>query len=210
MSNGEENNIQDVDMYSGLINEKDELNNEINGNNTKGDKKTKVEKSNFFFDWIVPIVIAVILATLINKYVIFKVKIPSESMVPTLNVGDRLFVTRVYNPEKLKRGDVVVFDSEELNERMIKRLIGLPGDTVIIRNGVVQVNGETLQEDYIGTPDNYNGEFQVPEGKYFFLGDNRAHSDDSRYWENPYIDASEIDGKAVLKYYPIKDFEIIK
>ena len=206
MSNGEKNNIQDVDMYSGLINEKDELNNEINGNNTKGDKKTKVEKSNFFFDWIVPIVIAVILATLINKYVIFKVKIPSESMVPTLNVGDRLFVTRVYNPEKLKRGDVVVFDSEELNERMIKRLIGLPGDTVIIRNGVVQVNGETLQEDYIGTPDNYNGEFQVPEGKYFFLGDNRFWSLDSRYWENPYIDGSDITGKAQIKVYPLKDF----
>ena len=206
MSNGEENNIQDIDMYSGLINEKDELNNEINGNNTKGDKKTKVEKSNFFFDWIVPIVIAVILATLINKYVIFKVKIPSESMVPTLNVGDRLFVTRVYNPEKLKRGDVVVFDSEELNERMIKRLIGLPGDTVIIRNGVVQVNGETLQEDYIGTPDNYNGEFQVPEGKYFFLGDNRYWSLDSRYWQNPYIDGSDIKGKAQIKVYPWKDF----
>ena len=64
-----------------------------------------VKKSNFFNEWIIPIVIAVILAILINRFLIFKVKIPSESMVPTLNVGDRLFVTRVYNPEKLKRGD---------------------------------------------------------------------------------------------------------
>lgn len=206
MSNSEENNIQDINKYSEIINKKSELSNEEIGNNTKKTKSNKVEKSNFFFDWIIPIVIAVILATLINKYVIFKVKIPSESMVPTLNVGDRLFVTRVYHPEKLKRGDVVVFDSEELNERMIKRLIGLPGDTVIIRDGIVQVNGETLKEDYIGTPDNYNGEFQVPEDKYFFLGDNRFWSLDSRYWENPYIDGSDITGKAQIKVYPFKDF----
>ena len=84
----------------------------------------ELRKSNFFSDWVLPIVIAIILAVLINRFLIFKVKIPSESMVPTLNVGDRLFVTRVYNPEKLKRGDIVVFYSEEKDEDMIKRLIG--------------------------------------------------------------------------------------
>ena len=164
------------------------------------------KKSNFFSDWIVPIVIAVILAILINRFLIFKVKIPSESMVPTLNVGDRLFVTRVYNPENLKRGDIVVFYSEEKNEDMIKRLIGLPGDKIVIKDGTVIVNNETLKENYIGTADNYNGEFIVPEGKYFFLGDNRYWSLDSRYWENPYIDGSEIKGKAQIKVYPWKDF----
>ena len=164
------------------------------------------KKSNFFSDWIVPIVIAVILAILINRFLIFKVKIPSESMVPTLNVGDRLFVTRVYNPENLNRGDIVVFYSEEKNEDMIKRLIGLPGDKIVIKDGTVIVNNETLKENYIGTADNYNGEFIVPEGKYFFLGDNRYWSLDSRYWEDPYIDASEIKGKAQVKVYPWKDF----
>ena len=166
----------------------------------------KVKKSNFFNDWVVPIVIAVILAILINKFLIFKVKIPSESMVPTLNVGDRLFVTRVYNPENLKRGDIVVFHSEEKNEDMIKRLIGLPGDNIVINDGTVTVNGETLEENYIGTADNYSGEFTVPEGKYFFLGDKRYWSLDSRYWEDPYIDGSEIKGKAQIKVYPWKDF----
>ena len=164
------------------------------------------KKSNFFSDWIVPIVIAVILAILINRFLIFKVKIPSESMVPTLNVGDRLFVTRVYNPENLKRGDIVVFYSEEKNEDMIKRLIGLPGDKIVIKDGTVIVNNETLKENYIGTADNYNGEFIVPEGKYFFLGDNRYWSLDSRYWEDTYIDGSEIKGKAQIKVYPWKDF----
>ena len=168
--------------------------------------RKKVKKSNFFSDWVVPIVIAVILAVLINKFLIFKVKIPSESMVPTLNVGDRLFVTRVYNPENLKRGDIVVFYSEEKNEDMIKRLIGLPGDEVVINDGRVTVNGETLEENYIGTVDNYSGEFTVPDGKYFFLGDNRYWSLDSRYWDEPYIDGSEIKGKAQIKVYPWKDF----
>ena len=166
----------------------------------------EIKKSNFFNEWIVPIVVAVILAILINRFLIFKVKIPSESMVPTLNVGDRLFVTRVYNPEKLKRGDIVVFHSDEKDEDMIKRLIGLPGDKVIINNGIVTVNGETLEEDYLGTIDTYNGEFEVPEGKYFFLGDNRYWSLDSRYWENPYIDGSDIKGMAQIKVYPWKDF----
>ena len=172
--------------------------------------RQRVKKSNFFNEWIVPIVIAIILAFLINKFLIFKVKIPSESMVPTLNVGDRLFVTRIYNLENLKRGDILVFHSEEKNEDMIKRLIGLPGDIIVISDGIVTVNGETLDEDYIGTADNYSGEFTVPEGKYFFLGDNRYWSLDSRYWENPYIDGSEIKGKAQIKVYPWNDFGKIK
>lgn len=168
------------------------------------------EKSGILYDWIIPIVTAVILATLINKFIVFKVKIPSESMVPTLNVGDRLFVTRVYNRDKLERGDIVVFYSREEDESMIKRLIGLPGDEVVITDGVVTVNGETLVEDYIGTPDNFNGTYYVPEGKYFFLGDNRLRSKDSRYWINSYIDGKDIKGKAVLKVYPFSDIGFIE
>lgn len=168
------------------------------------------QKTGLLYDWIIPIVIAVILATAINKFIVFKVKIPSESMVPTLNVGDRLFVTRVYNKEKLQHGDVVVFYSRESEESMIKRLIGLPGDEVVISDGVVTVNGETLIEDYIGTPDNFNGTYIVPDGKYFFLGDNRLRSKDSRYWMNPFIDAKDIKGKARLKVYPFGDIGLIE
>ena len=154
---------------------------------------SKVKKSSFFSEWIVPVLIAVVLAFLINKFIIFKVKIPSESMVPTLNVNDRLFVTRVYNPQNLKRGDVVVFYSEELEQSMIKRLIGKPGDI-----------------NYIGEPDKFNGEYVVPEGEYFFLGDNRLLSKDSRYWQDPYIPAKDIMGKAQLKVYPFSDFGIVR
>ena len=153
--------------------------------------RIELKKTNFFTEWVVPILIALVLAFLINKFLIFKVKIPSESMVPTLNVGDRLFVTRIHNPEKLKRGDIVVFHSDEKNEDMIKRLIGLPGDKVVIKDGIVTVNGETLKEN-------------------FFLGDNRYWSLDSRYWENPYIDGSKIKGKAQIKVYPWSEFGKIK
>jgi len=191
----------------------------------ESNKEIKNQKTGFFYEWVVPIVIAVILAFLINKFVIYKVKIPSESMVPTLNVNDRLFVTRVYNPEKLDRGDIVVFsyDQEggagestaraamEEEIKMIKRLIGLPGDVVQIVNGVVSVNGEVLEEDYIGAEDTFNGTYTVPEGKYFFLGDNRKWSKDSRYWPvTPFVDADDIEGKAVIKVYPFSDFGLIE
>lgn len=173
-------------------------------------RKEGKKKGNFFADWVIPICIAFVLAWVIREFAIYKVYIPSESMVPTLNVGDRLFVTRVYNPEHLKRGDVVVFHSDELNDDLIKRLIGLPGDHVSIRNGKVFVNGEELKEDYIGTPDHLSGEYDVPQGKYFFLGDNRYYSKDSRYFKYPYIDADSIMGKAQIKVYPFSDFGRVK
>ena len=178
----------------------------INKKDKENKKREKKEQSNFVNDWVVPIIIAFILAILIQRFIVFKAKIPSPSMVPTLNVGDSLFVTRVYKPENLERGDVVVFYSQERNEDMIKRLIGLPGDEVVINKGVVTVNGVTLEEDYIGEQDEFIGTYNVPEDKYFFLGDNRLYSLDSRWWENPYIDEKDITGKAQLKVYPFDDF----
>ena len=106
--------------------------------------------------------------------------------------------------------DILFKNDEFKGEVLIKRLIGLPGDKIQIKNGVVFGNGEQLKEDYVKNNLIYNGTFEVPAGKYFFLGDNRANSEDSRFWENPYVDESQIEGKARIKYYPIKDFEIIK
>lgn len=178
-------------------------------NSNKEDTKKK-EKKNFFTEWVLPIGLALIIALLIKQFLIFKVYIPSESMVPTLNKGDQLFVSRVYNLDNLKRGDILVFKSEELNDTLIKRLIGLPGDKIVIENGKVSVNGEQLDEDYVKNKDNFYGEFEVPEGKYFFLGDNRPVSWDSRKWNESYIDGSEIMAKAQLKVYPFSDFGSIK
>lgn len=173
------------------------------------DKKPKDKKGSFFLDWVVPILIAVLVAVFIRNFLFFKVYIPSGSMIPTLNEGDQLFVSRVYNRDKLKRGDIIVFDSEELDDVLIKRLIGLPGDKISIVNGTVYVNGEKLEEDYVKNNDDYSGEFEVPEGKYFFLGDNRRNSYDSRRWKDPYIDGSCIKAKAGLKVYPFSDFGFV-
>ena len=162
----------------------------------------------FIKNWVIPIISAIVVAMLINKFLIFNVYVPSTSMVPTINVGDRIIVNRVYNKDNIKRGDILVFYSDELQETLIKRVIGLPGDTIVIKDGSLNINGEDIQEDYVKNND-YNNEelvYEVPQGKYFFLGDNRPVSMDSRKWINPYIDEDDIKGKAVLKFYPISDF----
>lgn len=158
-----------------------------------------------FLDWIAPVLIAVILALLINKFLFFTVSIPSESMVPTIKVNDRIVVTKVYDRAKLKRGDIVVFYSKELDDVLIKRLIGLPGDKVEVKEGgQVYVNGEKIDEPYVVYPDNLEKSFTVGEDKYLFFGDNRAISNDARRWENPYIDGKDIKGKARFLIFPFR------
>ncbi|MDV3428851.1 MAG: signal peptidase I [Bacillota bacterium] len=161
---------------------------------------------NILKDYIIPIVLAMILAFVVRKYIIFQIEVPSESMYPTIKIGDRIMVTRLYDLSKLKRGDLVVFDSEEIGKPLIKRLIGLPGDKVVVDKGTVSVNGEKIKEDYVVNNEDYSGNFEVPEGKYLFFGDNRSNSFDSRKWQNPYIDASDIRGKARFIIYPFKRF----
>jgi signal peptidase I len=182
---------------------------ENNEDEIVADKKEK--KKSILNEWIIVIAVVLCIALLLWNFVGYGVWITSGSMIPTLEVKDRLIVTRVHNPKNLKEGDIVLFKNDEFKgEILIKRLIGLPGDTIEIKNGVVYRNGQELKEDYVKNNEIYNGSFKVPDNKYFFLGDNRANSDDSRYWKDPYVDESYIEGKAQVKYYPIKDFEILK
>ena len=161
-------------------------------------------------EWLLCIIIACVIAIIIMKFVFFKIYIPSSSMVPTLNVGDHLFATYIYNTDNIKRGEIIVFHSDELKETLIKRVIGLPGDEVVINKGVVSVNGKVIKEDYVKNVDtSYSGTFNVPENKFFFLGDNRPKSNDARFWNNPYIDADDIEAKAQLKVYPFSDFGFV-
>jgi signal peptidase I len=128
-------------------------------------------------------------------------------MYPTIKIGDRITVTRVYDKSKLKRGDIVVFYSYELKDRLIKRLIGLPGDEIDIKdNGQVFINGNKIEEPYVVYKEELGKQFKVPQDKYFFLGDNRADSRDARRWNNPYIDSKDIQGKAQFVIYPFKRF----
>lgn len=159
--------------------------------------------TNIFKGWILPIVSAVILAVIINKTLFFMALVPSSSMYPTLKVGDRILVTKVYDRGKLKRGDVILFNSKELNEVLVKRLIGLPGDTVEVReDGSVYVNGAKINQDYVKRPGGKYGSYKVPAGSFFFMGDNRNDSFDSRYWIQTYIPSSAIMGKAQFILFP--------
>lgn len=164
----------------------------------------------FIREWLPPIIVAVLLAIMINKFLIFKVDVPSGSMEPTINIGDKFLVTRIYNFENIKRGDIIVFQNNEKNKLMVKRLIGVPGDEIDIQGEKLYINGKGIEEDYVKYSDDYFGKFKVPEDKYFFLGDNRSNSGDSRDWKEPYIDKKDIKGKIQIRIYPFKDFGNIK
>lgn len=182
---------------------------ENNENEILSDKKPK--KRSIIKEWIIDISVVACIAVFIWYYIGYGVWITSGSMIPTLQVKDRLIVSRVHNPKNLKEGDIVLFKNDEFpGDVLIKRLIGLPGDKIEIKDGIVFRNCEKLKEDYVKNNEIYTGTFQVPENKYFFLGDNRANSDDARLWQNPYIDESYIVGKAQFRYYPINDFEVFK
>lgn len=164
-----------------------------------------------FFDYVIPIGVAIILALLIRQFLIFKIMVPTSSMYPTIKDNDQIMVTKIYNKNSLKRGDIIVFDSKELNEELIKRLIGLPNDKInITTTGDVYVNGVKMEQKYVVNNGGYSGSYTVPEGHYFFLGDNRSNSLDSRYWKNPYIPWSDIKGKARFIIYPFNRINILR
>lgn len=165
----------------------------------------------FFKEWIVPVLLAIVLAILINKFVFFNVGVPTSSMYPTITPGDKIFVLRTYRQSSIKRGDILVFYSKELDKNLIKRVIGLPGETVEVDNeGKVYINGEYLEEDYVSSFSSKSGKFEVPEDCYLFMGDNRGGSADARGWKNPYINFKDIKGEGKFIIFPFNRFGPLK
>ncbi len=171
-------------------------------------------------EWIRDIIAAVVIAAVVLTFI--KPTIVKErSMEPTLYNNDYLFISK--QSYKLfgepKRGDIIVFHTElETNDghekMLIKRIIGLPGDTVEFMNGQVYVNGELLTEDYIKEPytDPHDAGtyFEVPEGCVFAMGDNRGVSMDSRYRDVGYVAIDDILGKAVIRLFPFNQIKLLK
>jgi signal peptidase I len=158
----------------------------------------------FINEWVIPAIIAVVIVLFLNKFVFILVTVPTGSMETTIMQGDRLYVNKLFDIKDAKRGDILVFQSDELNEKLVKRLIGLPGETVEINEeGQVFINGEKLYEPYARQARGEARTFTVPEGTYFFLGDNRPISVDARYWTNPYIPEEKIIGKAAFRFFPL-------
>lgn len=135
---------------------------------------------------------------LVRKFLWFTV-VDAHSMSPTLEAGDRRLTLKTASGYGYRRGEVLVFHSREYGRDMVKRLVGLPGEKVSIRNGKVFVEGRPLTETYVVKAGAYQGDFLIPEGKYFFLGDNRAVSLDSRVWKEPFIKGEDIKGRLLLK-----------
>lgn len=161
--------------------------------------------------WVRDIVIAIIIASIILFF--FKpIIIQQESMQPTFYSNDYVVVSKqsysIFGD--IERGDVIVFRSSLLDENgnqksLIKRVIGLPGDTIEIKNGYVILNGVTIQEDYLAEQ-GVSGEMEqitVDEGKIFVMGDNRAVSQDSRSPEVGQVDQDTVIGKVVLRIFPL-------
>lgn len=158
----------------------------------------------FIKEWIIPILVALVIVLFLNKFVFILVTVPTGSMEDTIIPGDRIFVNEIFDINKAERGDIIVFRSVELeNKRLVKRLIGLPGETIEVKeDGSVIINGEKLNEPYVIASTGEAKTFKVPENCYFFLGDNRPISYDARFWNNPYISENQIIGKAVFRFFP--------
>ena len=142
----------------------------------------------------------------VRPFVLEAFRIPSESMVPTLLVGDRVLANKfVYRLTEPERGEVVVFESvgEGDDQKLIKRVVGVAGDEVEVRNGTLLVNGEDREEPYLNRNLPFNdsyGPSEVPEGHVFVMGDNRANSADSRVF-GP-LPIENIEGEAFVRFWP--------
>ena len=169
--------------------------------------------------------LAVILFLAINL-VSVRVRVEGYSMRPTLENGEYVLISRLaYGAGNYQRGDIIVFrppmypdatfwqrlfglpNLNDEYEDYIKRIIGLPGETVKIADGNVTINGVALSEPYIAAPPDYNGEWTVPSGEVFVLGDNRNNSADSHIWG--FLPVQNILGKAMVVYWPFTNFEFI-
>lgn len=176
------------------------------------EEETQKSKLREILEFLAPIIIALIVA-MILKYCIFaNAVIPTGSMLETIQEGDRVIASRLeYKFNDPERYDIAIFkypDNED--ELFVKRIIGLPGETVNIVDGVVYItdtDGKTtkLRDDFVSeeNKDNYNGTFVVPEDCYFVMGDNRDNSVDSRYWTTTnFVSRDKFVGKVMFRYYP--------
>lgn len=162
----------------------------------------------FLVDLLETIILAIVLFFAINT-VSARVRVDGFSMVPTLDDGEYVLVNRLaYRNSLPERGDIIVFVSpQSSNLDLIKRVIGLPGNNIRISDGDVEVNGKTLREPYIAAAPIYNGEWNVPAGHLFVLGDNRNDSSDSHAWG--LLPMENVIGKAILIYWPVPNWSLI-
>lgn len=207
---------------------------EIYGENIKAEKEKSMVK--VILDYVVTIAIVIGIGFFVMNFILVNAEIPSGSMENTIMAGDRVFGNRLqYKFSDPKRYDIVIFKyPDDESQLFIKRVIGLPNETVIITGGEVYiadsgtVTDDIPDEELINDPTmlpgvkklddsftaeqmdtTYSGVFRVPEDSYFMMGDNRNHSKDSRFWVNKFVAKDKIIGKAVLRYWPLNKITLL-
>lgn len=163
-------------------------------------------------EWIKALVVALLLAWVLRSVLVQPYRVEGSSMESNLHDTERLFINRmVYRLHPPRRGDVVVVDLPNEGITIIKRIIGLPGETIEIKDGSVFIEGELLEEPYLtqATLDIY-GPTQIPEEHYFVMGDNRINSRDSRNVSVGFVSQEQIKGHAFLVYWPLPATRLIK
>ena len=181
-------------------------------------KKKQKSKLGETIEFFTPIVIAFAFAMILRTFVFANAQVPTGSMLNTIQEGDHIIASRLsYIIDEPERYDIVIFEypdweiDDAYSEKtyFVKRVIGLPNETVEVKSGIVYVtspDGETTQlDDSFVTncvPSGNYGPYTVPEGCYFMMGDNRNNSKDSRFWKNKYVSKDKILGKVIFRYYP--------
>ena len=174
-------------------------------------KRLETKKGGFWAEY------GYLLVTVAVVFVLFRVVlqlawVPSGSMETTIPTRSLLVSWRLpylVGDPALERGDIVTFQSEELGKLLVKRVVGLPGDRISFRDGKVYINGTELDEPYLPRQGITNvrgsASFTVPEECYFMLGDNRGGSDDSRFWDDPYVPDEMVQAKVLVIVSPAKE-----
>lgn len=186
----------------------------------KAFKRKEEEKFNIkkeISSWILTLVITFVLIFVLKNYVIINAKVPTGSMENTIMPKDQLFGNRLaYVFDEPERGDIIFFYyPDDESQKFVKRIIGLPGEKVTIVDAKVYINDSEvpldepyLKEEWVHGTGPY--EFQVPEGCYFVMGDNRNTSVDARYWDNTYVAKEKIIGEAGFIYYPFNRMGVVE
>jgi signal peptidase I len=174
------------------------------------ERRRKKRRAGFTELCLTILVAFVLVFGLVRPFVLEAFRIPSESMVPTLEVGDRVFVNKfIYRFAEPERGDVVVFESVNGGEEdLIKRIVAVAGDEIEVRNGTLLVNGEEQEEPYLTENPPFTGSYEpteVPEEHVFVMGDNRGNSADSRVF-GP-LPVENIEGEAFMRFWPVPELK---
>lgn len=195
-------------------NEENSINEEINDNNDKSNKKKTFVKE--LLELLRDILIIIVFVILIRKFVFENTRVIGPSMEPTLHDNDALVVNKFeYFFTDPERGEIIVFPYKgDPSKHYIKRIIGLPGEVIDMKDGIVYINGKPYEENYILDTMETRGDidfpFTVPNDTYFVMGDNRNNSSDSRYKDVGTIEKDNFTGHAVIRLWPLNKLGIIK